>query len=199
MALPLQGQVNRHVVWLSCLCEKVLAKRTSRCLCTIFQCSVDEQIWFHIQQLIYIEAWLTIWQSTYSRHVLGCYFVSFKKPPHMGCVFAHCGSWCICSSPFHRAIAFSYTMHRLANFSRENFILTYSKLPCGNEVVIRCIDFPIFSRDGYVLTCSGSLRLNYKILCWLPYRFERLTVKKMLAFSTLSRALYPRKQGSCHI
>ena len=199
MALPLQGQVRRHVACLPCLCERPLAKCMSRCLCTIFQCSVDEQIWFHIQQLIYIEAWLTTWQSTYSRHVLGCYFVSFKKSPHMGYVFAHCGSWCICSSPFHRAIAFSYTMHRLANFLRKDFILAYSKLPYGNEVVIRCIDFPIFSRDGYVLTCSGSSRLNYKILCWLPCCFVRLAVKKMLAFPTLLRALHPRKQGSCYI
>ena len=75
--------------------------------------------------------------------VLGCYFVSFKKPPHMDCVFAHCVSWCICLSPFHRAIAFSHTMHRLANFLRKDFILVYSKLPCGNEIVICCVDFPI--------------------------------------------------------
>ena len=78
-----------------------------------------------------------------SRHVLGCYFVSFKKPLHMGCIFAHCGSWCICLSLFHRAITFSYTTHRLANFLRKDFILAYSKLPCDNEIVICCVDFPI--------------------------------------------------------
>ena len=47
MALPLQGQVSRPVAWLSCLCEKVLAKRTSHFLCIIFQRPIDGQIWFH--------------------------------------------------------------------------------------------------------------------------------------------------------
>ena len=78
-----------------------------------------------------------------SQHVLGCYFVSLKKPLHMGYVFAHYSSWCICLSPFHRAITFSNTTHRLANFLRKDFILVYSKLPCDNEIVICCVDFPI--------------------------------------------------------
>ena len=143
MTLPLLRKVSGHIAWLSCLCEQGLAKRMSCCLCMIFQCSIVGQIWFHKQQLMYNETRLATWQLTYSQHVLGCYFVSFKKPPHMGCVFTHCRSWCICLSPFHRAIVFSYTMHRLANFLRNGFILEYSKLPCGNEIVICCVDFPI--------------------------------------------------------
>ena len=61
MALSLQGQVSSHVAWLSCLCEQLLAKCTSCYLCTIFQQSIDTQIWFHKQQLIYIDAWLAAW------------------------------------------------------------------------------------------------------------------------------------------
>ena len=84
-------------------------------------------------------------------------------------------------------------MHKFTIFLRRSFILAYKELPYGNEAVIYCDDFAIFLRDGYVLTCSGSIRLNYKILCWLPYYFIWLAVKKMLAFPTLLRALYPRK------
>ena len=37
-----------------------------------------------------------------SRHTLGCYFFSFKKHTHMGCVCACYGSWCTCLSPFRK-------------------------------------------------------------------------------------------------
>ena len=162
MVLLLKGKVGRHVAWLSYLCEKVMVQRTFCCLCIICSALYWRADFGFTYNNSYI---LRIISPLGSGLILDmCYVAAYDALVYHHFIEANC---VLTDSDLKKLVLLSYfeeitflhiTTYRMHNFSifLRSFILTYSKFSCGNEVVICCMDFPIFFKDGYVPVCNES-------------------------------------------